>query len=66
MKLNDRITITCSSAFKERFDKALNFEARTSAQVPNQAEKGRELIEAYCDSVLLPANHPRNVANRAG
>ena len=61
MKQEDRIVIPCTAAFKERYEKALAVEARATADVPSQADKGRDLITAYCDHVLLPASHPRNL-----
>ena len=65
MKQEDRISIPCTAAFKERLEKAMAMEARGACRVTNMAEKGRALFTAYCDRVLLPDTHPRN-ANASG
>ena len=60
MKLHDRIVIECTAELKNRVEKALRVAASSGVKVPNMSEKGRELFAKYADSILLPANHPRN------
>ena len=62
MKPNERLVIHCTADFKARVEKALAKEAQNGVKVPNVAEKGRELFDAYCNRALLPADHPRNQA----
>jgi hypothetical protein len=52
MKLHDRIVITCTTAFKERFERARKKVAQRHTTVPSETEIGRQLIGKWSDGQL--------------